>query len=533
MSKTVPISQSGSYYRRRARVNRDQGRAYDAYKLILKALEQSPQDAGLLLDRAVLLSEMGLSEKSSADITSAMELGAPRDKLMYALYKNLLSRQLYDEADAILDAQRSSSPYTGKMRDERNARAETGFLPTRRERRGMKLLLRDVPPGSETLRELSRKSAYLSAMRSIALIGERKTDEARKAALASRALLGKSREAEPVCACAQALALSGLAEEAEDVLGRLDARSVPVSMRDNYIRALSFTGAHDKIYAYCACVASSGEFDPVILHALSISAIALGMDREKALFGFRRILECDEDNIVAGEFIAAYGKGQLRGEPDEYRCALTAQMLLDLNERLSAQAMHPETIDAAFSERLCYFRGDERLQEVGVWLTALKRGGDARQLLSLLSLRPDIGEKARASAAAFSGGAAWCELSQRYAYIGHCRENYCQKAIKCGPVWIRRIYEDVCFLLDKRGQGSRRKLAAEILWRAVQKPELRRYMFCRMNASCAALWYLSQKPAGDDETRRTLAQLEYKLHPACFRNMTARLEAVRKEIGHV
>ena len=525
----VPIKQSEKYYRQRVNMNLKQGRLIDALRLLGKLRQQKPDDAELMLEESVLLSRMKLVEKSSELISEAMLRQCDQPKLVHALFENLLARDMESKAAALiqnLPEGNVQAECTNRLVEYHLDREYERRHPAlkRREAYALKLMKHGVDlissgeakRGKELVKRslnLCEDSAYVTAMYAVTLAGYQNPDAGEYAVSACQKLRQDSDFSVKVL-CARALALCGYRNKATQLLRSMRVGSLLPRERTQLFCALSECGLHAEIYAYCAKELKAHRYEAGLMHALSVSAALSGLEESKVLYGWKKILEADEDNLICKVFIEAYEGNKLTGDAEEYLFDLTDDMLLSLYQRLRSKGA-----TAKEAVRLCYTRDREQLQEAGTWLLLMLEQASARQLIEILSVRPDLSDGAREVCESFIAANGLSGITQHYPLLKIDSASSEPPLAVDSSIWLKHIYTNIVDLLVRYHRSGRLTALKRVFDRAVSNRSVRHEMLLRQNAAEAAVLLLTVKPNANKSYKRRLSrgyripvrQLDYML----------------------
>ena len=319
-SKIVSFERNAKYLHERAIKNKKSGRGTDALDLLRRAVEREPENMRYRLDLAILLSEMGLFEQASMAIENAMLLNHAPVECLYAMGVILFQKGDISKAERIIraytDAQDTERGAEAKRLLDEIAIAKEGFRPDRKTLRAMRcadkacrMMTSGNHAGAERMFSLSMRmndsAPEVHALRGMNKHMWGKEEEAyRELAYAfDRADEFESGKARVCAVAAQVFSSAGDQNLAQGTI--LEALKEDVQGNDlrMLLSAMYDTGYHEKIHEYVPKALNDAPYDKSLLHALSVSAYCLGLEREEVLSGWRKIERIDPFDPVCKYFI--------------------------------------------------------------------------------------------------------------------------------------------------------------------------------------------------------------------------------------
>ena len=365
-SKVVSFERKASFLHERALKNKKSGRESDALELMRQAVRREPDNVRYQLDLAMILSEMGLFEQASMAIEKALISGNMPSECLYAMGMIQYNRGDISKAERLIRA------YTEKGDGERAAEAKRlldeimiareAMRPDRKTYRAMKCVDRACRmmtsgdhAGAEKMFLLAMRmndsAPEVHALYAMNLHMWNKNEKAfieieNALACAEKYKSGKGRV---LLISAQIYASMGdvaKARKAIDEACKEEAEGNDARLQLNAMYEASY---HEKVREYLPRVLSEAPCDKTLLHALSVSAYHLQLEKDEILSGWRRIERMDPMDPVCKYFIALAGEDKKREISYAYRLP------------------PEEMMNRAKTIMNAMFMGDERLKEI--WKT--------------------------------------------------------------------------------------------------------------------------------------------------------------------
>ncbi|MBR4235447.1 MAG: hypothetical protein IKR85_05225 [Clostridia bacterium] len=515
----VAFERGSEYFYRRAVINLVEGNIEDALRLIKHGLRGNKKIGEALLDASLIASQAGLTQQASAYITRALAEGCPDDKLLYALASVLSARgDAFASTNALnaLYAMDTSGEFTLRTLDELSQYLRTGISGATprmerahiRLRRASDLVLKGQ--SEEAFREFEKclksaeKSPLANALYALALTKD--ASKKAKAVTHIEQALGHLHDDVPngmraLCIAAQACINAGM--NADDTYNMLRLLTPPEIHDEDalvYIQTLAVIGRADAVYAFARDKLSKNGFNPLLCHALSVSACALGMSRSEVMRGWRRILKADEHNLICREFIKAYDGGQLLCAPEDYEFRLTSEMCLSLLMRLNELLGKPEEEKRKSETRellaALVFSTDRSLQSAALSVLGSIDTPEARQLTDMLIFRPELPQEARDCCIRMLAPERITAARKKYAVLVKANAPSPDVLIRSQSPWVKRLYMNALEYVAKSGEFHLHEALMQNMLRALSDRSLRKACLRDVAAAEAGLVYITLRNTG-------------------------------------
>lgn len=362
-SKVVSFERKASFLHERALKNKKSGRDADALELMRQAVNKEPENVRYQLDFAMLLSEMGLFEQASMAIENVLLSGETPPECLYAMGMIQYNRGDVSKAERLIRA------YTEKGGGERTAEAKRlideimiareGLRPDRKTMRAMRCVDRACrmmtagdQAGAEKMFLLAMRmndsAPEVHALRAMNLNMWGRTDQALAEIQTAYESADKydSGAIRVYCIAAQIYAAMGDAEAAKNAIDKAVQEEAVGNDLRLLLNAMFEAGYHEKVRQYLPRALSEAPYDKTLLHALSVSACHLRLEKDEKLSGWKKIERIDPMDPVSKYFIALTEEG------------------CDLNFSYAYRMPGDEMMRRARSVMNAMLMGDERLTEL-------------------------------------------------------------------------------------------------------------------------------------------------------------------------